>query len=92
MHVSGLAAMQCEAKYGFMPGLTELPSAPSLDVKHDSSAIHHDGGHSIGTDFVSAPSLGESKSLAACLATPSEAVENEAHARLRLVASYNGIR
>ena len=91
MHVSGLATMQCEARYGFMPGLNELPSAPSLDVKHDSSAIH-EGGHSIGTNFVSAPSLGESKSSAACLATPSEAVENEAHARLRLVASYNGIR
>lgn len=85
MHVSGLAAAQCEARYGFLPGLA---SAPSLEANQDSSA---DGRKSAGAEFFSAPSLGDSKSLAACLATPSEPVENTL-ARVRLVASYNGIR
>ena len=75
------------------PGLAApyRPAAPSIVISQEHLA--HSDPHSKGlssehVDFISSPSLGDTKSLAACLATPSEAVpENEAGARGRLVAT-----
>ena len=94
MHVTGLAAVQCEARYGF---LYPIPSeAPPLSVTgpsddHKPLVVQTSSTDAASSGFMSSPSFGEAKALAACLATPSEANENET-ARGRLVATNGAIR
>lgn len=88
MHVTGLVAVQCEARYGF------ISPAPNVTGEFDGLkpvAYAQTTTDTASSGFMSSPSYGEAKALAACLATPSEATENET-ARGRLVATNGAIR
>ena len=93
--ISAIHVAQCEARFGSSM-LSTIHSAAAPSIVISETLEHHPAdGHPLSkdmnsarVDFVSSPSLGDAKSLAACLATPSEAVpESEAGTRGRLVAT-----